>query len=234
MSESGSSNVKDASAEQSPESSEPSEEARPEIREIAGLPLEMFVKEGTSTWASDMAAKQRFAEAEERRDLAARERQVAQTEQSDQSVAGLYTNRMSENQDVPAGYVELLVCNHRGTQIDGPDGRPRTIVCEIIMGNDPQHADELVLMAVCPHCVLDLGVRQDDAQIRIAQRHRSWHLDTRKEHQKPIVANLFDDSAQDLVLKTLPRAGMVTDSDRIPCPRCSWVYRIDRNRLWPQ
>ncbi len=203
-------------------------------KEIAGLPIEMFVKEGTSTWASDMQAKEQFAKAEERRDQAARDRQIAQTERSEDSMAGMYTNRMSGNQNVPAGYVELIVCHRNGTQRDGPDGRPMAVVCEVLMGTDPMRPEELVLMAVCPHCVLDLGVTQDDAQLRIAQRHRAWHLDTRKEHQDPIVANLFDDVKKDLVLKTLPRLGMVTDSDRIPCPRCTWVYRIDRNRLWPQ
>lgn len=203
-------------------------------REISGVPLAAFVREGTSTWASDMQAAEKFAKSEERRDIALRERQIAATEKNEDGIASMKTNRLSENQEVPAGYVELLVCNKQGSQIDGPDGRPAAVICELLMGTDPMHPDELVLMAVCPHCVYDLGVRQDDAQLRIAQRHRAWHLDMRKEYQTPIVANLFDDAKQDLVLKTMPRAGMVTDSDRIPCPRCSAVYRIDRNRLWPQ
>jgi hypothetical protein len=181
-----------------------------------------------------MQDKEKFAKAEERRDQAARDRQIAATEQSEDSMASLKTNRLSDNQNVPAGYVELIICHRSGIPRDGPDGRPMAAVCEVVMGTDPMHPEELVLMAVCPHCVLDLNVRQDDAQLRIAQRHRAWHLDTRKEHQDPIVANLYDDAKRDLVLKTLPRLGMVTDSDRIPCPRCSWVYRIDRNRLWPQ
>jgi hypothetical protein len=236
MSESGS-NVGESSATaevQGPEKSAGEVPGPAKAGEISGVPMEMFVREGTSTWASDMKAAEEFAKAEERRNLALRERQIAATERSEDGIASMKTNRLSENQGVPAGKVVLNVVNRAGSQIDDADGDPQQVVCDLIMGLDPMRPEDMVLVLVCPHCVLDRGVHQGAAQLTLSQRNRGWYLDQRKEYQNTVVVKLSSEVTGQIERVPVPVAGMVTDSDRIPCAQCSSVYRIDRNRLWRQ
>lgn len=191
-------------------------EAKP--KSVMGLPIDVFVKGGTTTMAHDrmMAAKtadlqRRQAEADEEKRVA-REHGIHQGNMDD--IAGLMTHEFTDHPEIGKAYVPLMYMSPNGKEVDLYG------MGDIIMPQDPKFPDELALLIYCPKC-RERGIPAWDCIITIRQSNRSWHLDRR--HAGEVFIDP-DGQAQH-------SAGWVCDSERFHCPRCTWAANIDKNRV---
>jgi len=186
-------------------------------RTIMGLPATVFVKGGgaTTSWREDMRIKQEEADAERRRDQQDAERRVAAIP-VEQGGAKMFTRSEADPQGTPK--VLLRYMTMRGDP-HYEFGHPVECLADIIV---PPDSSDLVLTIVCPQCK-ERGIPQGQCQLKIQQSNRAWHLDTRK------AGELFVFDGQPYY-----SAGVVMDSERFTCPKCSWSARIHENKIRPE
>lgn len=194
----------------------PAESSSP--KQAFGVPLEVFVKGGTTSDRHDrhMAAmtadmKRRQAEADEEKRLA-REHSIARGDMND--IASLTSHEFTDHPEVECAYVPLMYMSPNCKEVDHYG------VGDIVMVQDPRIENELALMIFCPRCRTN-GLPAWDCIITIRQANRSWHLDRRT------AGELFIDP------DGLPKhsAGQVVDGEKFHCPRCTWAAVIDKNRV---
>jgi hypothetical protein len=186
---------------------------------VFGLPIDMFVKGGTSTMAHDRMVHEEETDAERRRDEQAAMRKVAAIPVEDGG-AKLYTNYLAPNPSgLPMEWAKVLLeyLTAGGEQLMHRS-QPVQCLADVIVGLDPLYPEELTLVLVCPECARRMP--QGQCQIQIRQRNRAWYLDTRTSGDLVV----FDDAPY-------RSAGMVMDSERFTCPRCAWAAHIDKNRV---
>lgn len=174
---------------------------------------EAFVRGGTTSYAHDVALQQSIAEANQRRAEADKERGYVK------DGARVYTNKLSENGQIPQAYVLLDYLTPKGEPLYD-HGVPVQCLADIQMLN-PLEPSELTLTIVCPSCIAR-GPKgsQQFSQLRIRQTNRAWHLDTRTAGELIV----FEGHAY-------RSAGMIMDSELIRCGNCGWAAHIDKNKV---
>jgi len=198
-------------------------------REIMGLPVDMFVKGGTTSMRHDRMVQQEEAEAERRRDEHDAMKRMAQVP-VDQGGAMMFNNQLQPNpQGVPMETPKVeLVYLTAGGEPEYNKGKPLKCLADILVGMDPAHPEELTLVLVCPSC--ETRMPQGQCQIQLRQTNRKWELDTRAAG----TLILWEEEVGNRkVVRTYRSAGVVMESERFTCPRCPWSARIDKNRVRP-
>lgn len=202
------------------EESSPGDSTGTPVQSLFGVPLAAFVRGGgTGTYADDMRQKAEEADAEKRRDVAAKERRIAATP-IEHGGGKIFTNKLTDRPELDQAYVLLDYMTARGEKLLD-HGAPVQCLADVVVGVDPTRPKELTLIIVCPRC-LERGVPQGQCQLRIRQANRAWHLDTK--HAGKI--EVFEG-------KPFRSAGTVMDGERFSCGRCAWSARIDKNRVHP-
>ena len=195
-----------------------------------GVPIDMFVKGGTTSRRHDRMVAEEEADAERRRDEQAFMRHMASIP-IEEGGARMYENRMALN---PTGLptesakVELTYLRPSG-EPEYNHGKPLKCLADIIVGMDPLKPEELTLIVVCPQC--EQRMPQGQCQIQIRQSNRNWYLDPRTAGE--LIAWEEQDELGRKRVIPYRSAGRVMDGERFTCPRCDWSARIDNNRVWP-
>lgn len=194
---------------------------------LFGHPLDMFVRGGTHTSGHDRMMAERVADAERRRDVAAKERQLAAVPIEDGG-AQMFTNNMALNPQAEAASVLLKYCTPRG-EVKHANGDEIYCVAEVLM----MGGGDLAVQLVCLRCK-ERGVHQGECQLLVRQSNRKWHLDTRGWDGSS--ASFPHKAGQPFMFDGKPyrSAGVICDSERFSCPNCSWSARIDGNRVIPE
>ncbi len=187
---------------------------------IFGVPVDAFVRFGTTSSGHDKLMAQRQAEEEQRRaeDDADRERvkKKGLGAGDPNEIATQYSHEFTEHPEIMRAFVPLQYLSR------GPN--PRVVlegVGDIIMPQNPQFENELALMIFCPRCKERLHAAH--CIITIRQSHRYWELDKRG------AGELFIWEGE-----PLRSAGTVMDSEKFTCGRCSWSARIHKNQVRPE
>jgi hypothetical protein len=187
-------------------------------REMFGVPLDVFVKGGTTSARHDRHMQSMQEDARRRRAEADAEKKVARDHSyklgNRDDVASLFSHEFTDHPEVQKAYVPLAYMSPNGKEVDCYG------MADIFMPQDPKTQDELALMLFCPKCVERLPA--DQCIITVRQSNRYWELDRRKAGQ------IFIDP------DGMPQhsAGEVMDSEKFHCPRCSWAACIDKNRVF--
>lgn len=195
----------------------PSTEA-PKAREMFGVPLDVFVKDGTTSMRHDQHMAWMQADARRRREEADAEKKVARENSfklgNRDNVASLFSHEFTDHPEVQKAYIPLAYMSPNGKEVDLYG------MGDIFMPQDPKTPDELALMLFCPKCVQRFPA--DQCIITVRQSNRHWELDRRKAGQ------IFIDP------DGMPQhsAGEIMDSEKFHCPRCSWAACIDRNKVY--
>ncbi len=182
---------------------------------------QIFVRGGGSvfTLAHEQAAHELYLDAERRRDEADADRRVAQMP-VEQGGARLFNAAAGGgNTDIQQAYVLLTFVDRRGDPLRVA-GKIDQCLADLFWINE----QERHLQIVCPGCI-EKGVHQDQAQLRISNLNRGWHLDERTAG----TPFQFNDG---YVVKTYRSAGMIVDGEPFECPRCAWRALIDKNKVW--
>lgn len=182
---------------------------------LFGRPLDMFVRGGTHTSGHDRMMAERVADAEHRRDVAAKERQLAAVPIEDGG-AQMFTNNLALNPQAEAASVLLKYCTPRG-EVKTERGDELQCLADVLMVSPT----ELGLVLVCPGCKAR-GDHLGECQLRILQSNRKWYLDTSKAGELIVFEG-----------KPYRSAGEVMDCERFSCPNCGWAARIHKNMVIP-
>ena len=185
---------------------------------MLGLPLDVFVKDGTTSSKHDQLMAWMQADARRRRAEADEEKKVARDNSyklgNRDNVASLFSHEFTDHPEVAKAYIPLAYMSPNGKEVDSYG------MGDIFMPQDPKTPDELALMLFCPKCVERFPA--DQCIITVRQSNRYWELDRRKAGQVFIDP---DGIAQQ-------SAGEVMDSEKFHCPRCSWTASIDKNKVF--
>jgi uncharacterized protein YbaR (Trm112 family) len=182
-------------------------------------PLLAYVQDGTTTWASEQENERKWHDSEKRRDVAARERAVANVP-IEQGGGMLSTHKLTDNPEVPKAYIPLKYVNAYGAETGLECMADLIIGC----GENPM---ELMLIIVCPNCAHNRRLHHDQAQIQIRQTNKNFHFVAGKGDP----TFLFDDGNGPMQYNS---AGMIMECEKFTCPNCSWSARIDRNLVIPE
>lgn len=189
---------------------------------LFGLPMAMFVRGGSSTFANDKRVAELKADAEHRRALADKERALARLP-VEQGGAQMFTNNLTDNAGVDQAYVELHFLNKRGEPWY-QYGEPVKCLADVVMIS----ATELALVIACPSCK-ERGLPLDQCQLRIRQSNKSWELDTSKAGELILwVEGHNPDGSK--IIKPYRSAGVIRESERFRCD-CGWSARISMNKI---
>jgi hypothetical protein len=216
----------DAKGADAPGAEPKADESEPP-RQMFGLPMEMFVKGGTTTWAHDQEMARRAAEADARRAEDDQQRALA-SKPIEEGGGVLYNNMLRPSSSgVPSQGPKVLL------QYMSPHGRDVAYEClaDVVAGADPLNAEGLSLLLVCPRC-MERGVKEAEAQLKISQSNKKWWLEPPRDAAHAIIK--FDETLPDgsRAPRVLPSAGTVMECERFSCPCCSWTARIDKNRVY--
>lgn len=185
---------------------------------IMNLPLDVFVKGGTTTERHDRWIAEQEADAARRRRESDEEKALAKKfglhAGNPNEVAGMFTHEFTDHPEVGKAYVPLMYMTPNGKEVDFYG------VGDIIMVQDPKMPDELALLIFCPKCK-ERGLPASHCIITIRQSNRYWELDRRR------AGELFLDPDG----QPLHSAGQVVDGERFTCGRCNWAACIDKNRV---
>lgn len=179
----------------------------------------VFVRHGgTTTSAQDKADAKFRADTARRRAVDQQRRNLESASARGDASAGIaksFSHKMTSHQDNLV--VVLNLVNRAGTVIDWS-------VCElsIVEHSDPP---ELMLIMVCPRCVMTLGRPQGESQLRIRQSNRMFSLDTKKKDE--IWVNPSDPS------EVYTLAGTITSHGRIRCPAqgCGFTFEVEDSNV---
>jgi hypothetical protein len=180
-----------------------------------GLPLEMFVKGGTTTSAWDREKQEQYARSDALRAHQDRQYDAIHSAQDKPNIAAGMLSHELLGRGNPKVVIEYVY---------GDSALNRECLAELCMAPKVDNPDEseMVLVLVCPRCLQRTG-RQDDSQLVIRESHRKFWLDDTK---KGTWLNGVDGSVH-------PIAGTITLADRVKCPAlgCTWAFRIDDSKL---
>ena len=197
----------------------PPEELVESEQKLFGVPMDAFVKFGTTTGAHDQWMAQQQAEAEERRRIDDEEKRIARDHGADKGnpfdVAKMHTNTFTDHPEIARAYVPLSYMSRNGKEVEYEG------VGDVIMVQDPKFPDELALLLFCPKCKERLPA--DRCIITVRQSNRPWGLDTSKAGELCV----FEGWA-------FRSAGVISDGELFTCPRCPWRARVDKNRVRPE
>lgn len=185
---------------------------------MMAMPLDVFVKGGTTSSRHDRHMAWMQDDARRRRAEADAERKVARAHNyklgNRDNVASLFSHEFTDHPEVTKAFIPLAYMSLNGKEVDFYG------MGDIFMPQDPKTQNELALMLFCPKCVERFPA--DQCIITVRQSNRYWELDRRKAGQVFIDP---DGIAQH-------SAGEVMDSEKFHCPRCSWAACIDKNKVY--
>ncbi len=180
-------------------------------RKIAGVPVDAFVKGGTTTARWDAEKKRFYMESDQRRGHQDWQRgQVAEAAGRTDTKAGLVTMQFGGSSANPK---VCLTYKAKDSALD------RQCLCEVAM----TEADKMLLALVCPKCV-ERTQRMDDSQVIIRSEHREFWLDQTR-------AAMWVEPLSGLSYRL---AGTITTRDLLSCSAlgCNWQFRIDNSILY--
>lgn len=178
--------------------------------------LVTMVRGGTSTYANDMAEKQRWSEAEARRDMLERYQRIANTP-IEQGGGVMYTKQFADPLSSPR--VLLRYVNSKKETI-------YEMLCELV---ESDTTGDRILQFVCPVCV-ERGLHMDVAQCTVRDTHRKWHIDTKNTGEIRRAETV--DMRGNKVLEPYTHAGEIMDTEMLTCDKCSTSYKIHKNMLY--
>jgi hypothetical protein len=182
---------------------------------------EVFMRGGgTSTAKSEALYEERFQQAEQRRDVSDKEKQLAR-KPIEHGGAQLLSNQFTRHPEIPKAFIPLTFVDKRGSEIK-INGEPVMCCADLIVGLNPTRPEELALVLVCPRCQQSSHKHQQDNQIMIRQSNK-WF-----EFKSGLGPRTFVFEG-----KTFKSAGMIVQSEAFRCFDCGWRARIDNNRVWP-
>lgn len=193
---------------------------------LFGLPVDMFVKGGTTTTAHDRLMAEQEADAERRRAEADEEKRKAKAfglaSGNPNEVATQYHHEFTDHPEIRKAYVPLQYMGRGGKEVE------HVGVGDITMVHDPKFPNELALLLYCPKCK-ERGLPASQCILTVRQANRKWELDTRPGRENG-AGSLFIDP--DGIAQR--SAGVIMDSERFTCARCSWSACVDNNRVIPR
>jgi hypothetical protein len=191
---------------------------------VFGLPLDMFVKGGTTTWAHDQEQLRLTHDAERRRNEAAVERQIA-TVPIEEGGGVIHGGPLGGHEGEQA-YVELLYLTARGEQ-RFEMGEPVRCLADVVQVDK----SELAIVLVCARCK-ERGVPLDRCQMRIRQSNRGWEFSSKRRGDMIPWVEKLDAQGRPMV-KIYRSAGTIVESERFSCAQCGWMARIHDNKVRP-
>lgn len=194
------------------------EEPRAEPK-LFGMPVEMFVRGGTTSARHDAYMAEQKADAERRRDEADKERALSKIP-IDQGGGQIQGGRLLPKGEVDALYVELTYL-----RLSGEPWYEKGIALKCLADITVLDGGELCLVIVCPICQ-ERGVHQDRCQMKIRQSNKAFELSARGAGDLV----MFDDG---FGVKPYKSAGTIEESERFSCSQCGWTARIEKNRVRP-
>lgn len=180
-----------------------------------GMPLDVFVRGGTTTTAWDLEKQRQYAQSDELRAAQDRRYQAIEDAKGKPNIAAGMLSRQLLGRGNPLTVIEYVY---------GDSALNQECLAEIAVAAKVDNPDEseMVLLLVCPYCLRRTG-RMDDSQVVIRESHRKFWLDTKKAR---LWRNHVDGSVH-------PLAGNITLADRVKCTAlgCTWRFRIDDGKL---
>lgn len=198
------------------------EAQKPAARTIAGVPIDVFVKGGTTTTHWDNEQKALAAQSEElRAHQDAQRAEVVRARREGGAIASLLSMQLA-SQGNPKVLIEYV---YRDSALN------RECIGELAQLPDSERPGEndLALILVCPYCLKRTG-RQDQSQLMIRHSVRPfdvrWSTELDYPQDKRHWVNPLDGSFHNI-------AGLVTTRDRVKCDAlgCSFRFRIDDSQL---
>jgi predicted RNA-binding Zn-ribbon protein involved in translation (DUF1610 family) len=176
-----------------------------------GAPMQAWVKGGTHTAASERMFHERFADAEVRRDAAAKDKALASIP-IEHGGGRMFTHNFSENPEVPKAYVKLQYANRYGAPCP-----PGECLADIVIESWDKPND-LTLIFVCPGCYTERHKSAGDCQLKMRMSNRWWKL-------LPFYGETkwTDPDGQVRIYKL---AGTIVESEPFSCPDCGYRGRI--------
>jgi len=176
-----------------------------------GAPMQAFVKGGTHTSGSERMFKERFEDAEKRRNRADFDKKLASIP-VEQGGAKMFTHNFAESPEVPKAYVKLRYANRYGAPAE-----PGECLADVIIENWDRPND-LTLIFVCPGCYTERHKSAGDCQLKMRMSNRWWNLKPRYGETR-----WTDPDGQIRIYKL---AGDVVESEPFSCPDCGYRGRI--------
>jgi len=168
---------------------------------------------GTATSKSESLYERRYQQAEVRRNRAESDKRIASVP-IERGGGKLVTNQMTRHPEIPKAFIHLKYVTSSGDET-GVEG-----LGDIIIGQNPAKPMEIMLILVCPRCAQGQK-RLQDCQMQIRQSQKQMTLTPGKGDRTFV----YED-------ETYKSAGYIK-TERCKCPDCSWAFRIDNNRVWP-
>lgn len=185
---------------------------------VFGMPMQVFVRGGTTSWAHDKMMAQQRADDEQRRQESDADRALAKNP-GENATAHMYESAFGTPQQHP---VVLLTVVGSGGDVKLDKSKPVQVLADIFVGDNPEDPRDLALNMCCPYC-WSRGTPLGRCQFKVRQSNRFWALDSKG------AGELLAFNGQ-----VYQGAGTVMDSERIKCPQCSWTFRINKNRIYEE
>jgi len=181
-----------------------------EGRKIAGLPVDAFVKGGTTSQRWDNDKKKFYAETEKRRAHQDAQRQLVEGSAGRPNMMSSLVSMQLSGQGNPK---VCLTYKAHDTALE------QQALCEVAITGPEQ----MLLSLVCPKCLERTG-KMHDSQVIVRSEHRKFHLDVSKK-------GVWVDPGSGL---SYPLAGTITADDLLTCSAlgCGWKFRIDDSNLY--
>jgi hypothetical protein len=182
----------------------------PKPSRIAGVPVDAFVKGGTTSSRWDANKKRFYSETEARRAHQDKQRAAAAWSAGRPGSRGAL---MSLQLSGPGNPKVCLTYKAKDSALD------RQCICEVAF----HEGDKMILALVCPRC-LERTQRMDDSQVIVRSEHREFWLDSSR-------AGAWVDPNSGLAYQL---AGTVTTRDLLKCSAlgCDWAFRIEDSILY--
>lgn len=183
---------------------------------LFGVPMDVVVRGGTTSYAHDQLMAKQRAEDEARREEADEDKRLAARGDRPGDVAKMHTMNLGTPSQSPV--VLLTFVSPKG-EVKMDKSKPMQMLADVFVGENMDDPTDLTLNMVCPYCV-ERGTPQGRAQFKVRQSHRPWHLDVKSQGE----FFRFEGGVY-------RSAGTIMDSSRLKCPNCNWTFRIDKNNV---
>jgi len=183
-------------------------------KKIGGIPLDVFVKGGTTSTRHDEEKKRQYARSDEARRHQDKQKSAVAASSGHPGIASALVSHSLQSAANPQVVLTYKAKDHALEQ---------DAICNIVLHPNDEGDLGMILVLVCPECLRRTG-RQDDSQVMIKDWHRQFWLDNTR---KGVWQNHVDGS----IVKI---AGTVTTRDICSCTAlgCSWRFRIEDSELF--
>jgi len=209
-----------------PAQEETCERKVPEAQQLFGRPVEGFVRGGTHTSKHDADVAAQREDADHRRAVSDKERQIASVP-IEHGGGMLATHKLTDSPGVEPLHVLLKYLTPRGEDVYHKGKELQGLADIVVVG-----PEELCLQIVCLGCK-DSGRHQESCQLTIRTSNKRWHLDRTQWDGQSMTFPHRQGQPFTYEGKVYISAGVVMESEKFRCPDCNWTARIDRNCVWP-